>query len=291
MELLEHTGTLIDYNNSYVKESPSIAREVNRHVRITGLKNYYDRNKDNSYRLLWVLEGVKSIQIDTEEFPSFPNLIVFISPGQKLIYTSAGNPQGWVLQLSKAYYNLLRYENLAFGNLELFSSQAVIQKIVLSPKIGERIHALAGMIDELAGSQISNKEKGIHALLKAILVYCDSNCNVSLNRGLSTQEVNIVSRFKQLVSENYTRLHMVSDYSRIMNKTPKYINQVVKQILRITAKQVIQEQIIIRARRELKFSNQSIKEIAFLLGFSDPYHFSNFFKEMVGLPPVRYRNR
>lgn len=291
MELLDYTSTATDNGNKTIFEIMPSPGNVKKHISIHRLNSYMDRASENYYRILWILDGVKTIQVDMEKISSYPNLIVFISPGKKLKVSVTENPQGWVLNFSNAYLNLLRYENFTIGNMDFFSGSEEIPKIVLSPKIGERIHSLAGMIDELEGSHIPKKEFGIHALLKTILVYCDSKCNVNLNKTANIHEVNIVSRFKQLVTENFTRLHMVSDYAGMMKITPKYLNQVVKQIIGVTAKQVIQEQIIIQARKELKFSNRSIKEIAYLLGFLDPFHFSSFFKELTGTPPTQYRQK
>ncbi len=291
MELLEYTRTGSSDNNEKTIENFPLAKATEKHISIQRLNYFPGLGNDKHYKILWILRGVKTVMINDEIFNSYPNLLVLISPGQKLKIETTEEPEGWILRFSTTYLNLLRHENFALGNVNLFSDSDKIPKIVLSPKIGERIHSLAGMIDELAGSHIPKKENAIHSLFKAILIYCDSRCNVSLDKNANPQEIRIVSNFKQLVTDNFTRLHMVSDYAKIMNISPKYLNQIVKQIMGVTAKQVIQEQIIIKARRELKFSNSSIKEIAFSLGYSDPFHFSNFFKDSVGSSPTLYRNR
>ena len=40
----------------------------------------------------------------------------------------------------------------------------------------------------------------------------------------------------------------------------------------------------------LYFTNLTIKEIGFKVGFDDPYYFSRMFKKLMGLSPVNYRN-
>lgn len=291
MELLEYPRSYISDNYETLEKGSPLFSNIEKHICIQRLNHFQDTGTDKYFRILWIRSGVESVGIDQEKFIPFPNQIAFISPGKKLKLETSDEPEGWILRFSRTYLNILRHENYAIGSLDIFSASDEIHKIVLSPKIGENIQMLAGMIDELAGSQIPKKENGINALLKAILVYCDSKCNVKLNINGNAQDIGIVSRFKQLVSENYTQLHMVSDYAKMMSITPKYLNQVVKQIMGVTAKQVIQEQLIIQARRDLKFSNQSVKEIAFSLGFTDPFHFSSFFKELVGSPPTRYRDK
>lgn len=291
METLEYNFPSIINSEVSSNEWISVTDKLAKHITIQRLHHFRDSGKDNYSRILWILNGVERVALNEEEFTPYPNLVVFITPGIKLKLETSGQPEGWILRISQAYLNMLRHENFAIVNKQFPPHQNDILKLVLSPKIGKRIHSLVGMIDELAGSQNPKKENGINALLKAIFVYCDSKCNLNLNINGNRKEVNMVSRFKQLVTENYTRCHMVSDYANMMNITPKYLNHVVKQNMGITAKQVIQEQLIIHARYDLKFSNQSIKEIAFMLGFTDPYHFSSFFKDLVGTSPTQYRDK
>ncbi len=260
-----------------------------RNVSVQQLSCLQESDNESYYRILWILKGVKSIQAGDDKFKAFPNLIVFVAPGKKLSIISETEPEGWVLRMSHSIFNMIKYENLMIGNAELLGLNGVTPKIILSPKVGERVHALAGMIDELAGSQIGNREKGIVSIMRTILVYCESKCNLDLNKNENHHEIALVSRFKQLVVQNFHNMHKVADYAFRINITPKYLNQVVKQTMGITAKQVIQEQIFLKARQDLKFSNQSIKEIAFSLGFTDPFHFSSFFKDLAGMSPVHYR--
>jgi AraC-like DNA-binding protein len=52
---------------------------------------------------------------------------------------------------------------------------------------------------------------------------------------------------------------------------------------------VIQQRIIQEAKQLLKFSDKSIKEIAFYLGFESLSAFSTFFKNISGYSPSGYR--
>ena len=246
--------------------------------------------QDNSnYMILWIKEGFKSIKIDFEEFSAPSNSIWFIAPGRKVNLLYNSTPGGWILKFSKEFFNSQIRENLIIKDVDLFTAFGEIPKIILSPLIGDRVHAIAEMIDELIGSQIPNRESAIASLLKTLLIYCDSKCNIRITHDNNSGKIQIVTTFKDLVDQHVKTVHKVSEYSAMMNLSSKYLNQVVKEVLGVTAKSVIQEQIIIRARRELKFSNDSIKEIAFKLGFTEPFHFSNYFKKQMGCSPSEYR--
>jgi transcriptional regulator GlxA family with amidase domain len=45
-----------------------------------------------------------------------------------------------------------------------------------------------------------------------------------------------------------------------------------------------------KACQLLDFSDRSIKDIAFTMGFDDPYYFSKRFRKIIGLSPKKYRS-
>jgi len=55
--------------------------------------------------------------------------------------------------------------------------------------------------------------------------------------------------------------------------------------------QIIKDRLILEAKRQLKFSNKTVKEIAFELGFDDPAYFSRLFSKGTGSSPAKYRQQ
>lgn len=254
--------------------------------------NYKDIDSSH-YRILWLERGVESLKIDLKIHPNIPYSIVFVHPGNRvrLRFTCEEKPVGWILQFPLSFFRDQQLTSMNIHHADVFLSNGEILRMALSPKIGKRINVIAEMIAELMQSEIPNREEAASALLKTLLVYCDSSCNIKLNKNNSTHHFNLVSKFKQLVAHHLTTQHQVADYAHAMHITPRYLNQVVKMVMGVTAKQVIQEQLLMQACRDLKFSSDSIKEISIKLGFSEPEHFSNFFKKAVGSSPLLYRQK
>jgi AraC family transcriptional regulator, transcriptional activator of pobA len=244
---------------------------------------------DECYTLIWVHSGVEWVKIDFEEFPKSNGSIYFVNPGRKVTLDCTDHASGWIIRFGREIFNTHIRSKLHIKKADMLSSFGNVPKMILSPKIGERIHALAEMIDELTGSGIPNSDTASASLLNTLLIYCDSKCNIRIDQASNSNEVQIVMRFKELVARHYKKYHKVSEYAEMMNISSRYLNQVVKNVLDMTAKQIIHDQLIIQARRELKFSNRSIKEIAYRLGFSEPFHFSNYFKNIMGNSPSEYR--
>ena len=245
-----------------------------------------------NYQILWLESGVKSIEIDFEELESFPCSIMFLHPGKEVnLRFDYLQPKGWMLKFSHDFFRQQYLEGFHIQHADIFLSSGEIPHIVLSPKIGDRINTLAEMIAEVMQSNIPNKELAASSLLKTLLVYCDSKCNLRVMSGSNNHYLSIVSRFKHLVSRKLDTCHQVADYALMMHISSKYLNNVVKEVMGVNAKYVISEQLLIRSCRDLKFSNLSIKEISIQLGFSEPEHFSNFFKKNMGCSPLAYRQK
>ena len=56
-----------------------------------------------------------------------------------------------------------------------------------------------------------------------------------------------------------------------------------------SAKDYIQDKLVIEAKRLLLFSEMSSKELAYEIGFEEPSHFNTFFKKHSGHSPIAFR--
>ncbi|GAB3023523.1 helix-turn-helix domain-containing protein [Spirosoma pulveris] len=112
-----------------------------------------------------------------------------------------------------------------------------------------------------------------------------------LDPELSEKDLDIVRRFNLLVEVHYRRLHAVSDYADLMNKSPKTLSNLFGLYNQKSPLQVIHERITLEAKRLLLYTDKSTKEIAFELGFDEVPHFSRFFKKQAGLPPSEFKDK
>ena len=159
----------------------------------------------------------------------------------------------------------------------------------LSPGIEKRTQSILEMIDELLGSHLNHKDDAILSLLNTFFIYCDGQCNIKSIASNNNAKTNIVYKFKQLVDHFVLNNHEVTFYADKLNISSKYLNECVQDVLYVSAKSIIIEQLLMRSRYALKFSDQSIKEISFELGFSSPDYFSYFFKTHTGITPSTLR--
>lgn len=105
----------------------------------------------------------------------------------------------------------------------------------------------------------------------------------------SMRSVEISKTFQKLVKEHFVQLKKPADYASKMNITVSYLNDTVKSITGFSSTYFIHQEIIHEAQRRLFYTSQSIKEIAYGLGYEDCKYFTRLFSKTVGKSPVQFR--
>ncbi|MDE3741271.1 helix-turn-helix domain-containing protein [Maribacter polysaccharolyticus] len=254
------------------------------------IKETTSGQNSDKYAVCWIKNEVDGFEIDHVLYENVSNSIFFLSPKctWKIIKKDRTVPSGYILYLDDEVLNNPILSNLHINKVRLFNS-GEIPLFKLSPGIEKRTQAILEMIDELLGSHLNHKDDAILSLLNTFFVYCDGQCNIKSIVSNNNSKTNIVYKFKKLVDKHIQEYHEVADYAKLLNISPKYLNECVKEVLFVSSKYIIIEQLLMRSRHSLKFSNKSIKEISFELGFSTPDYFSYFFKSQTGITPSSLR--
>jgi AraC-like DNA-binding protein len=147
---------------------------------------------------------------------------------------------------------------------------------------------LTRMKHEFDGASALRKEI-LREYLKIILMYL-----VRLDMAL--RETNqymtgatVINRFFELLHEHYTTKKRVTDYAALMSISANHLNYIIKKYSGHPVSYHISRQLINEATRQALYTNKSMKEIAFDLGFDENTHFSKFFKKVHGCTFSNFR--
>jgi len=83
----------------------------------------------------------------------------------------------------------------------------------------------------------------------------------------------------------------VEDIASALSVSTTYLSRVFREAEQISLKQYIQKERIERAKNLLRCSNDSIQSISHCLGFVSQSHFTECFRKVTGLTPLKYRNQ
>ena len=100
-----------------------------------------------------------------------------------------------------------------------------------------------------------------------------------------------VRKYKDLINNSFLENRAVSFYAQQLNVTPNYLNEIVKAETGISAKRHISERLLLEAQNLLRYSDMDIAEISYALQFSEPTHFTKFFKKETGETPKSFQHQ
>lgn len=129
----------------------------------------------------------------------------------------------------------------------------------------------------------------IKALLNVLLIQClkFSESSTALERYGNT----IYSDFRMLLKENFRQQHQVKFYADNLNVTTRILTRNVRSATFKTPKQLIDEHLLLEAKRLLFWSIVPVKEIAWQLGFETDSYFNRFFKKYTGQTPKDFQRK
>jgi AraC family transcriptional regulator, transcriptional activator of pobA len=88
--------------------------------------------------------------------------------------------------------------------------------------------------------------------------------------------------FKMAVENQLTEQHDVQSIADKLALTSSTLYGIVKEFGGVSPKEWITNRLMLEAQRKLRYSDISVKELAYELGFSDPRYFSRLFKKSTG---------
>lgn len=248
------------------------------------------RQNDDCYAVFWIQNEVEGIEINKTLYKNVSNAVFFLNPtfNWKIFKKDTSTLSGYVLLIPKQILNHPTFKNLHITEVRLFSANE-IPKINLSPGIETRIQSILEMLDELISTNLKHREEAILSLLNTFFVYCDGKCNIKSVITDNNAKSVLVYKFKKSIDRHISQHHEVGYYANSLNVPDKYLNECVKEVLGVNAKHLIVEQLVMRSRHSLKFTDKTIKEVGYELGFSSPDYFSYFLKKQTGFTPSQLR--
>ena len=109
------------------------------------------------------------------------------------------------------------------------------------------------------------------------------------SQGIEDKESKLFKDFSVLLAFNFKKLHSVSDYAARLGISPKSLTKHFQKLGSKTPSDLIKSSILTEAKRQLLYSNEAVKNIAFDLGFNDPAYFSRFFTKATGVSPNQFK--
>lgn len=100
-----------------------------------------------------------------------------------------------------------------------------------------------------------------------------------------------IEKFKNLLEENFIQQRSSSFYAMELALSSSVFTKRCKLYYGKTPSHLIQERVILEAKKLIHLTHKSFKEIASLLNFEDEHYFSRYFKKNTGITPTSFREK
>lgn len=129
----------------------------------------------------------------------------------------------------------------------------------------------------------------LHCLLRS-LIHRIYRANLKSTSFTQLQPTRLFDRFRAAVEQHFPQYHHVAEYANLLGCSSKKLCSVCKQQTGNSAKRLIDDRLLLEAKRLLAYSALSIGEIAIQLGFEEATNLAKFFRRHTDLSPRDFRS-
>jgi AraC family transcriptional regulator, transcriptional activator of pobA len=252
---------------------------------------YYGRDHANKYfTIAWNIGDSQQVNVDGIMYEFLPHSVMTLLFNQSFHFDNPATVVAW--QFNREFYCILDHDAEVSCVGFLFGSTDHLF-IHLDDAGKTRLQLILDVFVEEFKTADNIQNDMLLMLLKRLIIFITrlARSEYIPEKKLQDERFHIVRKFNLLVEANYRTEHSVSYYAQQLYKSPKTLSNLFAIYNHKTPSQVIQERILIEARRLLSYTDKPVKEIAYELGFEDLPYFSNFFKKHTRLSPVDFRNK
>jgi AraC-like DNA-binding protein len=240
------------------------------------------------YSIYWIKEGKGVYNIDFKSYSFDGNILFFLSPGQVFSIESESIKEAYKLSFVKDFYCIQTHDKEIACNGVLFNNIYETPFVKLFDTDIKRLDfILENLIFEFESPEVAQYDM-LQSYLKQFIIH-----SVRIKKEYQFQKQNFESElfknFSLLVEQNFKTLHSVTDYANRLGLSPKSLTKHFNNVGVVTPSDFIKDRIILEAKRKLLYTNSSVKQIAYDLGFNDSAYFTRFFKKALSESPLQFK--
>lgn len=269
--------------------SPSMAAKFRiREVQdlLGGKDMIHELHRHDFFFILALQSGAGIHEIDFQPYDVCDGAFFFLRPGQVHQLTLKAESSGYLVEFNSEFYRpegkvakqrLLKVSNKNFCKPE--------------PARLAKLHSLLTTMFQ----EFSERQEGFNEAIKANLdmlfieLARQSKNPGSIGSEASNYAQTRLEEFLELLETNITEKKQASQYAQLMSLSLFQLNNITKSTVGKAASELINEYIILEAKRHLLATPNQVKDIAYNLGYEDVSYFIRFFKKHTGHAPEAFR--
>lgn len=180
---------------------------------------------------------------------------------------------------------LKKGENVSYLYIDFHGVRAshLCRRVGISPRTRQK-NNFNSMIPFCKDCLLSTQPENIDMIAESVLLYVFSRISAS-----SPPQNDIIQRIIEITEDNFRNPELtISFVAAKIGYNPKYLSHYFKKQMNINYSEYLRSVRFKYAIALFELGISSVKNVAFLSGFSDPLYFSNAFKKAIGVSPKEF---
>jgi len=242
-------------------------------------------------------DGSGVYYLDDNKFPFGSRSIYFTNPGHTKSYELSESKDAYIITLTEDFLREYVHPDV-YDEFPFLLAEIAPPKTLSENKFKELETLYKQILDEF-GKPSLYKKKILGNLFGIFLLKIKEDFWLDYSPIMDGgRNSNIVRSFKQLLEKEFKGIAsdstangrpQVIDFAGALHLHPNYLNSVIRLKTGKTINDWLTDRTIAAAKSLLQNSSLSSKEIAYKLGFSEPTHFTRFFRKHVNITPNEFR--
>ncbi|MEN0045581.1 MAG: helix-turn-helix domain-containing protein [Bacteroidota bacterium] len=249
-------------------------------------------NKSGVIHFIWNRNELPvQLQVDDLSITLNPNQLLTTTYFHKVIFEK-NQPPLTALLFNREFYCIVDHDEEVSCNGVLFFGTQDIPIISIPNEQQRKFDLLLEVILDEFETHDNIQGDMLQMLLKRFIIICTRLAKEQLVvKELKDSQVDTIRAFNVLVDINFRTKRKVKDYAELLHKSPKTLSNLFAIYNQKSPQQVIQERIVLEAKRLLIYTDKQTQEIAYDLGFEDPAYFSRYFKKIAESSPSEFKEK
>lgn len=243
----------------------------------------YNPHLHNFEELIIISKGSLTHYIDFKVEVLIAPFACYISMGKMHKIVPEKDLRGWVINYKTEFIpdsKLNFYSNFfTFTNIPLSTGPCLDRFINLCQIIySEYNHELIEL------TTIKHLVNGLLSMVEA-----EQKRNIPVENEIKNSQSAVFNNFLRILEDNFRRDEGVSFYADKMNMSERNLNIICKNNFQKSVSEIIETRKLIEAKRMLLYTDKTVSEIGYELGYNEKSYFTRVFHSRMEITPTRFR--
>ena len=254
--------------------------------------NLTSPHRTEFYHVIWFQKGAPTHWVDFNPVKIIPNTLLFLNKDTVQRFDPKIQSTGKAIVFTDNFFCKTELDTKFLRNTILFNDLYEVSQFQLQHQLKVFTELFQLMTNEVQYANDRFQSDILKNHLHNFLLYSErERRKQNFIEIKKSPDLEYVLLFRDLLERHYRSQKHVAHYARQISITQKRLNQATTKVLGKSPKKIIDDRVLLEAKRILVHTSESIKEIGFDLGFEEPTNFIKYFKKHIHSTPVEFREK